>query len=590
MTFDALFQSLVNDTVELSIPAFAPELVICATIVVLLLARLFDVNRFINLGWIALAGSVVALYFAGPHANLHLGGEAADPHLGSEIFTGLLVYDPLAVFFRSLLLGFAVLFVVFTQISGIPDREDSADFYALVLGATLGMCLMATANHLLMVFLAVEMASVPSYVLAGILKGRRKGSEAAIKYAVYGAGAAGIMLYGISLLVGVLGTAHLPSAAVELGNVLTASESFGDRQMVLALGGLMIMVGLAFKLSAVPFHFWCPDVFEGACAEVNAFLSIASKAAALALLVRVTLGIGFLPADKAAEAMASLDPSSSVTATVDGAKPKANAPGAESAIRQVAFAENGEEPSAEDAATAAADSTNEALAPVRSYMTSLVALLAAITCTFGNLAAYGQTNIKRLMAYSTIAHAGYLMMPVAAAIQLSGTNPAAAQNAIGAMAFYIAVYLFMNLAAFAVIAFLRNAMGSEEIRDYAGLLYECPGITICFSLVLFSLLGLPPLAGFAAKLLIFGALVEAKLWVLLLIGGLNTAVSLFYYLRVVKVMTMEPVPEDRMPVRLPLVSGAGAYVLVVSLPVVILGILWNELHVWAANAVAHLLT
>ncbi len=165
----------------------------------------------------------------------------------------------------------------------------------LVLGATLGMCIMATANHLLTIFLGVEMASVPSYALAGMLKGRRQSSEAALKYAVYGAGTAGVMLYGISLLAGVLGSAHLPTMASRLADLYAASNLTAGTQMVLALASLMVLVGLAFKLSAVPFHFWCPDVFEGATAEVNAFLSVASKAAALALLVRVTMAFSYIP-------------------------------------------------------------------------------------------------------------------------------------------------------------------------------------------------------------------------------------------------------------------------------------------------------
>ena len=159
-----------------------------------------------------LAGSAVALYLAGPWHRRS--------SVRSELFTGLLVYDSFTVYFRTLLLFFAVLFAFFTRISGVPDRDAAPDVYCLVLGATLGMCLMASANHLLMVFLGVEMASVPSYALAGLLKGRRKSSEAALKYAVYGAGAAGIMLYGISLLAGVLGSVHLPTMAVRLAELL----------------------------------------------------------------------------------------------------------------------------------------------------------------------------------------------------------------------------------------------------------------------------------------------------------------------------------------------------------------------------------
>ena len=217
-----------------------------------------------------------------------------------EIFTGMLVYDSFTVYFRAV--PAAVRRAVrrsSRELSGIPDRDDGPDFYSLVLGATLGMCLMASANHLLTVFLGVEMASVPSYVLAGMLKGRRASSEAALKYAVYGAGAAGVMLYGISLLAGVLGIGPPADDGRAAGRHVRTAGVQRRSLMVLALGGLMIMVGLAFKLSAVPFHFWCPDVFEGATAEVNAFLSVASKAAALALLVRVALGLGTMSPEQA---------------------------------------------------------------------------------------------------------------------------------------------------------------------------------------------------------------------------------------------------------------------------------------------------
>ncbi|MBI3468514.1 MAG: hypothetical protein HY000_36390, partial [Planctomycetes bacterium] len=247
MNLDQLIEFVRHDTVNVSLPAFRPELTLCVTIVLVLFVRLFDWGRRIPASGLALAGSVVALYFSAPW--LHL-AELKDLHV--ELFTGMLIYDKLTIFIRSLLLFFAVAFVVLTMLSGIPDREDGPDFYTLVLGGTVGMCLMASANHLLMVFLAVEMASVPSYALAGLLKGRRQSSEAALKYAVFGAGTAGVMLYGISLLAGVLGSAHLPTMAVNLAQMLQTGIDPG-RTTVLALAGLMVMVGLAFKLSAVPF-------------------------------------------------------------------------------------------------------------------------------------------------------------------------------------------------------------------------------------------------------------------------------------------------------------------------------------------------
>ena len=534
-----LLSGTLSDTLTVSLPLFRPELTLSATIVLLLLCRMLPLLRFLDSALVALGGAAFSLWYAWLDLQaLPTLAEAATTAGGrTEIFSGLLVFDSFTAYLRCILAGFLVLYIVFTKVSGIPDREDGADFYSLVLGATLGMCLMASANHLLMVFMAVEMASVPSYALAGILKGRRAASEAAIKYAVYGAGAAGIMLYGISLLAGMLGTCHLPSMAVELARVAQAGTP-GGSVMVLCLGGLMLAVGLAFKLSAVPFHFWCPDVFEGAAAEVGAFLSVASTAAAVALLIRVAYGLG-MPAGGVAAGELVAD-----------------------------------------------------LAPVRHFAVAVIALMAAVTCTLGNLAAYGQTNMKRLLAYSTIAHAGYLMMGVAAAMALAGPKPAAAASAFGAVAFYLGTYLFMNLAAFAIVAFLRNRLRSEEIASYAGLVRTSPGIVVATAVVLVSLIGLPPLAGFVAKFLVFSSLVEAisvgvdrqLMLLLLVIGGLNTVISLFYYLRVLKVMTFDSPPEDRVGEAFPLVSLPGAVVTALAVPVLVLGIFWSGLYAAAQLA------
>jgi NADH-quinone oxidoreductase subunit N len=455
----------------------------------------------------------------------YLSGETSEP--AAPIFTGMLLFDTFSVYMRSLLFVFLLFFAVLVRTTGVPEREDLTEFFVFVLGAALGMCLMLSANHMLVVFLGIEMASVPSYVMAGMIRHRRASSEAALKYAVYGAATAGVMLYGISLLVGVLGSAHLPTMGTQLAEML-AGGHFADRTMVLVLGGLMVMVGLAFKLSAVPFHFWLPDVFEGATAEVAAFLSIASKAAALGLLVRLVIALGYAP----------------------------------------------------DATQLAA------LAPARQYMAMLIGTLAAVTCTFGNLAAYGQTNMKRLLGYSTIAHAGYMMMPVAAMAMLMGGDAAAARSAVSAVAFYVAVYLFMNLGAFAVVALVRNATGSEEIDAYAGLIYRSTGVAVCFSIILFSLVGLPPLAGFAAKFVAFASVCDAGMLALLAVGLLNTVLSLFYYLRVVKVMVFDTAEDASGAITLAM--SAGLYLLIVTAPLVVWGVWWNGLYAWAEAASAAL--
>lgn len=576
MNFQELINNLQIDTVDISLPGFKPELVLCATIVLMLLGRLprLRVNAF----YVALAGSIVALVVAAPWWYLGEGAAAEQaPQYPAELFTGMLIFDGMTVYFRSVLLFFAILFILMTRLSGIPDREDGADFYTLILGGILGMCIMASANHLLTIFLGVEMASVPSYALAGLLKGRRQSSEAALKYAVFGAGTAGVMLYGISLLAGATGSAHLPTIVSQLATM--PADVFAQRETVLMLGGLMMAVGLAFKLSAVPFHFWCPDVFEGASAEVNAFLSVASKAAAMALLIRVGIGFTHQPttqepvAARAAVAQAFLVSENAQAATTLIASSDATQP----AVRLTATI--GDEPVTEV--------TN--LDRVRNYVAGLIAFLAAITCTFGNLAAYAQTNIKRLLAYSTIAHAGYMMMPAAAAITLVGRDSVMAEKSVAALAFYVGVYLFMNLGAFAIVAFLRNVMRSEEIADYAGLIRHSPGLVICFSVILISLVGLPFFSGFIAKWLAFYALVPAKLYWLLVVGGLNTALSLFYYLRVIKAMTIDPEPADRLPVDFSMISAEGVYVALITLPVVLLGVAWDPLYRWALVASHQLL-
>ena len=356
------------------------------------------------------------------------------------------------------------------------------------------------------------------------MKGRRQSSEAALKFVVYGAGAAGVMLFGISLLAGLTGTAEFP----ELGNRLHALflNGFGTQQpegRVVLLALLMITVGFAFKLSAVPFHFWCPDAFQGASAEVAGFLSIGSKAAAFALLVRFSLA---------------------VTGGSDGGLPD--------------------------------------LALVFGLG---LGVLATVTATFGNLAAYSQTNLKRLLAYSTIAHAGYMLMAVSAMLVLhsagSGVEPNSAARAIEGLVYYLAVYLFMNLGAFAIVAFLRNQLFSEEIDDYKGIVHQSPLLAVCMGICMFSLVGIPPLGGFFGKFFIFAAVFDATavhwfMWVVLGAGGLNTVLSLFYYVGVLKVMCMQNRPADARPVALTAQSSSGLYVLMVSAMVVLLGTVWIE--------------
>ncbi len=521
---------------------FLPELLVCIAIVLLLLLRVFRLAGRTHLGPFTLVVTLGILFVAVCQWGGYGFQAPESAGRGTDVmFGGLLVYDHLTVFLRCFLLGFAVLMIWLTLLTGIPDREDSADFYCLLLGATLGMMLMASANHLLMVFIAVEMASLPSYALAGFLKGRRQSSEAALKYVVYGGGAAGVMLYGISLLAGKFGTGYLPDLAA--GYV----HAVGTFDPVLILGTLFLLIGVGFKLAAVPFHFWCPDVFEGASAEVAGFLSVASKAGALALLIRLVV-------------------------TFTGVDPQVIAVGNWMGVLR--------------------------------YLLPALAVIAGLTATFGNLAAFFQNNLKRLLAYSTIAHAGYMMMGVCALttprLYLAGDR---AVIGAGAVLFYLVAYLFMNLGAFAVVAFLRNQTGTEELDQMRGLVRRSPWMVVTLSLFLLSLLGIPPLIGFMAKFQIFYALWAAGLYywrsgetglgltllILLGVGGLNSVISAVYYLRVMKVMIIEGNADDlegKAPTRLIEPAGNVFYATVMAPVVVGLGFAWNPLSDVSAKAVA----
>ncbi|MEN0110368.1 MAG: NADH-quinone oxidoreductase subunit N [Planctomycetota bacterium] len=534
----SLVNELTRDTVTVSLPLAWPELVLAATVVAVLLVRVPPVLRRIDPFWVALAGASLAAGLTFAEAPNGLSGVERQ-----ELFTGMLVHDGVGVLSRGLLLGFAAVFVLLAKATGLASRDDGQDLYALLFGATLGMCLMCRANHLMTVFLAVEMASVPSYVLVGIVKGRRRAGEAALKYSVYGAAAAGVMLYGVSLLAGVTGTAHLPTLGERLAEIVTGGEA-GGVAMTLAIAGVLVSVGLAFKLSAVPFHFWAPDVFAGAPAEVGAFLSVASKAAALVLVVRL---------------VAALAPHDPLLA--------AEADGVAAAILPVATSTV--EPSGGDG--------------VRQFVATLVAVIAGVTCTFGNLAALGQTNAKRLLAYSTIAHAGYLLMPIAAAVALAADDPIAANTAAAAMGFYAIGYGLMNSAAFVCVAVLRNTRGTETIADYAGLIRTAPIAAVTLSIAVLGLLGLPPLVGFVGKLAALRSLATAGgpvMTTLLVVAVLNTALSLVYYLRVVKTVCLDEPAETALPRR---PTPGGRWVLAcLAVPIVLMGIAPE----WLASATA----
>lgn len=544
MDFQALFQQFLHGGVAEqasifdSVSIFLPELVLSCTIVLMLVARLISLDRLIPTHWFAIFGGMTSFILVLQQFWKLSMNEA----VATKIFTGLAVHDEFSIFFRGFLAFFLVFVVALTVLTGIPDDEDAPDFYSLLIGAVIGMMLMASANHLLMLFIGIEMASVPSYALTGFLKGRRQSSEAALKFVVYGAGSAGVMLFGISLLAGLLGTAEFSELALRFDAVFEGRSGMQDptvRYVVLAL--LMIAVGFAFKLSLVPFHFWCPDAFHGAPAEVGGFLSIGSKAAAFALLVRLTMSLG----------------------------------GYGSGLHGTG--------------TLNSLSLSVGLG---------LGILAIATTTFGNLAAYSQQNIKRMLAYSTIAHAGYMLMAVSALLVLQSVqsdapfqlaHPEGAPRAMEGLLYYLCVYLFMNLGAFSIVALIRNQTFSEEIDDYRGVAQQAPILAICMAICMFSLVGIPPLGGFYGKAFIFASVYEATnvhwfMWLVLGAGGLNTVISLFYYLRVAKTMCIDLRPTGAAEISMPASSSPALYVMLVAGMVVFLGIVINPLSVVARNA------
>lgn len=496
---------------------FNAELVLSATVVLLLLFRLFSIDRFIPGSFVALVGALIAGGFSVQQViNIEDGTSVV-------FFAGMLKHDLFTVYFRIFLCLFLILTIALTVLTGIPDSEDSPDFYTLLIGSTIGMMMMASANHLLMLFLGVEMASVPSYVMVGFLKGRRESSEAALKYVVYGAGAAGVMLYGISLIMGVLGTGDMAVLGSQLSALGGGLESPGV--MTVALGALLVLTGLAFKLSLVPFHFWAPDAFEGAPAEVAGFLSVASKAGAFALLVRFILSLS----------------------------------GAETAELMTWFGLG-------------------------------LGLIGIVTATYGNLTAYGQTNVKRLFAYSTIAHAGYMVMAVSAFVVMHNSDiatPDDISNSLSSLLFYLAAYLFMNLGAFAVVAMVRNHTFREDLTSLKGVGTQGNWVGICMAICVASLIGIPGTGGFFGKLVVFASVYKAAdvssfMYVVLAFAGANTVFSLFYYVKILKAMYLEEREPGIQPVQVP--TAERLYLALLGVMVIITGILPNQLAVIAKDA------
>jgi NADH-quinone oxidoreductase subunit N len=388
------------------------------------------------------------------------------------------------------------------------ERLPRGEYYALMLFAIAGMMLMATATDLLVIFLALEVLSLAVYVLTGIRRDSQKGTEAALKYFLLGALSSAFFLYGIAFTYGLTGTTRLDRIGV-----LLATQAMAPTAMQLLAVGL-VLVGFAFKVSAVPFHMWTPDAYEGAPPAVTAFMSTGVKAAAFAAFVRVFLS-AFEP------------------------------------LR---------------------GSWSE---PMVAGWSQVVWVVAAATMIVGTVVGVAQTNVKRMLAYSSIAHGGYLLVALVAANDVGKAS----------VLFYLLTYAVTNIGAFGVIALLDNLdQPNDEVRDYAGLWNHHPALAALMTVFLLSLGGFPPMAGFIAKWYVFSAAVKAGDNVLAIIGVLTSVVSVFFYLRIVVMMYMTP---SDTPARFPAVPRmAGAALIVSAILVFYLGILPTRVIDWAAASIA----
>jgi NADH-quinone oxidoreductase subunit N len=448
---------------------FSPELAIVATMALLLVVPLIVGRSARITGTIVLVGIIVAAMLtwrvAGEVAG---GGESglAPPHAA-----GMLIADNLSVYFKLILLLFAACITALWWIGSAAKERAAPEFFVLLLGSALGMILMVSSLNLLMLVVAIELASLPSYAIVGFNKDDRRAAEASLKYAIFGAVSAAIMLYGISLLYGMYSTLSL----IPIADQVVADLVNGRNTITISIGLLCFFCGVGFKISAVPFHFWCPDVFQGARIEVTTWLSVVSKAAGLLLLLRVVH-------------------------TFAGAVSQPQAMG------------------------------------VMAPLAWTLGIVAMVTCTFGNLAAYMQTSVKRLLAYSSIAHAGYMLMAVAIFAHPASSG---AHQAVAAVLVYVFVYLFMNLGAFGVTALIYWRTGSDHLDAFNGLGRRAPWLAVPMLFCLMSLVGLPPFAGFVAKYWILYALAKQGdaahwlYWILFVVAVINTLISLYYYLRIV---------------------------------------------------------
>jgi len=448
-----------------------PELVLTGGALIVLIADVLLPRGSKALGWITLVVIGATLASLTPFTSTHV-----------EVAHGLLAVDRFALFFKILFLGAAAITVLISMKYLEIERVSPGEYYFLILCATLGMMILAGGIDLISIFIGLETMAVAFYILTGFIKPNPRSNEAAVKYFLLGAFSVGILLYGMSLMYGLSGTTGLRAMATAFVGQ--------ERDLRLILAVILVVAGVGFKIAAVPFHMWAPDVYEGAPTPVTAFLSVGSKAASFAMLLRIFL---------------------------------------------------------------------EGLPSMSADWRLLFEVLAIVTMTVGNLAALTQSNIKRMLAYSSIAHAGYLLIGIVAA-------GAGYSRGVTAALIYLFIYAFMQLGAFAVVILMRRQdVIGDELKDLSGLYRRRPVAAFAMLLFMLSLGGIPPTAGFMGKFWLFSAAVESGYMWLAVIGVLNSAISLYYYIRVVVFMYLKKDATGSEPVFSPGLALAVAVTVVATI-------------------------
>jgi len=466
------------DKPNLDYHALAPELVLMGTVIVLALVDAFKLERarafMPAIAGLGLLGSMIPLF------TLAIDGT------DRVLIEGGYVVDPMALVLKALFLVSAYIVVLMSTNYMAEGDYWESEYYTLLIASVLGMTVMASSRDLIGIFVALELLSIPAYMLAAWRKGDSRSNEAGMKYYLMGVFASAILLYGLSLAYGIGGSTNLAVIGEQIGSLGS------DGVPVVTLALLFTIIGFGFKVSAVPFHVWAPDTYEGAPTPITAFLAVASKAAGFVALIQVTY-FAFI-------------------ARTDVIEP-------------------------------------------------LFFVLAVASMTVGNLIALRQENVIRMLAYSGIAQAGFMLAPFA----VVGSDPSASLQAVVT---YLVIYAAMNLGAFTVIIAITRKTRSAELKDLAGLFTYMPGLAVAFTVFLASLIGIPPLGGWWAKFSVFSVLIEADTglgWALAIIMAVNTAIAAYYYLKVARAMWFDDVPAvDTSPVKTPVTLSFALVVTLVA--------------------------